>query len=88
MDDVYELLIHNVHHYGGTVNKLTGDGVMALFGAPIAQEDSPRRAIRSALSIHREMVKFSDKMKVERQTPHQGVNFYIKFSQALLPERF
>jgi tetratricopeptide (TPR) repeat protein len=46
---------------------MTGDGIMALFGAPIALEDAPQRAIRSALSIHREMVKFSDKMKHEKE---------------------
>ena len=44
MDDVYELLIHSVHEYGGTVNELTGDGIMALFGAPIAQEDGFQEA--------------------------------------------
>ena len=34
---------------------MTGDSVMALFGAPIASEDAPQRAIRSAMSIHREI---------------------------------
>ena len=41
MDEVYEILIHKVHEYEGTVNEMTGDGVMALFGAPIALEDAP-----------------------------------------------
>jgi tetratricopeptide (TPR) repeat protein len=45
---------------------MTGDGVMALFGAPIALEDAPQRAIRSAYSIHREMVKFTEKIKREK----------------------
>jgi class 3 adenylate cyclase len=66
MDDVYEILIHKVHDYEGTVNEMTGDGIMALFGAPIALEDAPQRAIRSAMSIHREMVKFSEGMTKER----------------------
>ena len=48
MDQVYEILIHKVHDYEGTVNEMTGDGIMALFGAPIALEDAPQRAIRSA----------------------------------------
>ena len=61
MDKVYEILIHKVHDYEGTVNEMTGDGIMALFGAPIALEDAPQRAIRSALAIHREMAKFSDR---------------------------
>ncbi len=69
MDQVYEILIHKVHDYEGTVNELTGDGIMALFGAPIALEDAPQRAIRSALAIHREMTKFSDKPKGEGRIP-------------------
>ena len=67
MDEVYEILIHKVHDYEGTVNEMTGDGIMALFGAPLALEDSPQRAIRSSLAIHREIAKFSDRMKKERQ---------------------
>jgi len=69
MDQIYEILIHKVHDYEGTVNELTGDGIMALFGAPIALEDAPQRAIRSALAIHREMSKFSDKPKGEGRIP-------------------
>ena len=65
MDQVYEILIHKVHDYEGTVNEMTGDGIMALFGAPIALEDAPQRAIRSGLAIHREMARFSDKMNQE-----------------------
>jgi predicted ATPase/class 3 adenylate cyclase len=62
MDEVYEILIHKVNDYGGTVNELTGDGIMALFGAPIALEDAPQRAIRSALAIHREITRFSERL--------------------------
>ena len=65
MDQIYEILIHKVHDYEGTVNEMTGDGVMALFGAPIAMEDAPQRAIRSALSIHQEVAKFNDSLKEE-----------------------
>jgi class 3 adenylate cyclase/tetratricopeptide (TPR) repeat protein len=67
MDEVYEFLIHKVHDYEGTVNEMTGDGIMALFGAPIALEDAPQRAIRSAMAIHREMGRFSDKIKQEKE---------------------
>ncbi len=66
MDQIYEILIHKVHDYEGTVNEMTGDGIMALFGAPIALEDANQRAIRSALAIHREMTKFSDKKKQDQ----------------------
>ena len=69
MDEVYEILIHKVHDYEGTVNELTGDGIMALFGAPIALEDAPQRAIRSALAIHQEINKFSDRLKKEKGIP-------------------
>ena len=67
MDQVYEILIHKVHDFEGTVNEMTGDGIMALFGAPIALEDAPQRAIRSALAIHREMARFSDRIRKERE---------------------
>jgi class 3 adenylate cyclase/tetratricopeptide (TPR) repeat protein len=63
MDDIYEILIHKVHEFEGTVNEMTGDGIMALFGAPIALEDAPQRALSSALSIQREITKFSDRHK-------------------------
>ena len=42
MDRVYEILICKVHDYEGTVNEMTGDGIMALFGAPVALEDAPQ----------------------------------------------
>jgi len=42
---------------------MTGDGIMALFGAPIALEDAPQRALWSALSIHREIAKFNNQKK-------------------------
>jgi class 3 adenylate cyclase/tetratricopeptide (TPR) repeat protein len=69
MEQVYEILMHKVHDYEGTVNELTGDGIMALFGAPIALEDAPQRAIRSALAIHQEINKFSDRIKQEKGIP-------------------
>ena len=69
MDQVYEILIHKVHDYEGTVNEMTGDGIMALFGAPIALEDAPQRAIRSALAIHREITRFSDHIKQGKGIP-------------------
>jgi len=60
MDQVYEILIHTVSEYEGTVNEMTGDGIMALFGAPIALEDAPQRSLWSALSIHQEIARFND----------------------------
>jgi class 3 adenylate cyclase/tetratricopeptide (TPR) repeat protein len=66
MDQIYEILIHKVHEYEGTVNELTGDGIMAIFGAPIALEDAPQRSIRSALAIHSEITRFSERMSHEK----------------------
>jgi class 3 adenylate cyclase/tetratricopeptide (TPR) repeat protein len=63
MDEVYEVLIQRVYEYGGTVNEMAGDGIMALFGAPAAIEDGPQRAIRSASAIHRAMVKLSEDLR-------------------------
>jgi class 3 adenylate cyclase/tetratricopeptide (TPR) repeat protein len=67
MDQVYQILIHKVFDYEGTVNEMTGDGIMALFGAPVALEDAPQRAIRSAMVIHREMGRLSDKIKEKKE---------------------
>jgi class 3 adenylate cyclase len=67
IDQIYEILIHKVHDYEGTVNEMTGDGIMALFGAPVALEDAPQRAIRSSLAIHREIAKFSDHLQQEKK---------------------
>ena len=62
MDRVYEILIHRIHEFEGTVNEMTGDGVMALFGAPIALEDAAQRALQSACAIHQAMDTFSHKL--------------------------
>jgi class 3 adenylate cyclase/tetratricopeptide (TPR) repeat protein len=69
IDRIMEILIHQVHAYEGTVNKMTGDGIMALFGAPIALEDAPQRALRSALAISREMNQYAEKGKRENGPP-------------------
>ena len=50
-DDVVRLMRQEVERFGGTVAQLTGDGVLALFGAPIAHEDDSERAVRAALAI-------------------------------------
>ncbi len=66
MDKIYEILIHKVHDYEGVVNEMTGDGIMALFGAPIALEDAPQKAVRTAYAIHKKMAKFSERMKLKK----------------------
>lgn len=53
LDRAFRLMLEHVHGMEGTINQFTGDGVMALFGAPAAIEDAPRRAVAAALGIHR-----------------------------------
>src|SRR5206468_5608244 len=53
VDRCFEMIATEVHRFEGTINQYTGDGVMALFGAPIAHEDAPRRAAHAALAIQR-----------------------------------
>ena len=60
LDPVLELMMEAVHRYEGTVNQVMGDGIMALFGAPIAHEDHAVRACYAALRMQ-ESVKRSPK---------------------------
>jgi class 3 adenylate cyclase/tetratricopeptide (TPR) repeat protein len=53
MDRAFGLILEQVHRFEGTVNQFLGDGVMALFGAPLALENAPRRALQAALAIQR-----------------------------------
>jgi class 3 adenylate cyclase len=50
LDRVFEILSAGIHRFEGTINQFTGDGVMALFGAPLAHEDHAQRACHAALS--------------------------------------
>ncbi len=65
MDDLYEAFIHEVHHYEGTVNELTEDGLVAFFGAPLAVEQAPQRAVRAALALQRATARFSERLQHE-----------------------
>ncbi|UCH23350.1 MAG: AAA family ATPase [Deltaproteobacteria bacterium] len=53
MDGCFKILMDEIHKYEGTINQFTGDGVMALFGAPVAHEDHAQRACYAALSIQK-----------------------------------
>src|SRR5436309_3472279 len=55
MDRAFEVILNEVHRYEGTINQCLGDGVMALFGAPIAHEDYAHRALSAALAMQREL---------------------------------
>ena len=51
IEPVVALMMEAVHHYEGYVAKTLGDGILALFGAPIAHEDHPQRALYAALRM-------------------------------------
>jgi class 3 adenylate cyclase len=55
MNQVYKRLITVVHQEGGTVQELTGDGILALFGAPVALENAPLHACRAALTMQAQL---------------------------------
>jgi len=63
MDGCFKILMDEIHKYEGTINQFTGDGVMALFGAPVAHEDHAQRACHAALSIQKALGAYGEKVK-------------------------
>jgi class 3 adenylate cyclase len=63
LDPVLERMMAAVHRYEGTVNQVMGDGIMALFGAPIAHEDHAVRACYAALAMQAELRRYSDEVR-------------------------
>jgi class 3 adenylate cyclase len=66
MDRFCRILADGVHRYEGTVNEYRGDGIMALFGAPIAHEDHAQRACYAALDLRDELRRFAQELRRER----------------------
>jgi class 3 adenylate cyclase len=66
MSGCFERITVEVHRLEGTINQYTGDGVMALFGAPIAHEDSARRAVHAALGIRGAIAEYAAQLYAER----------------------
>jgi len=62
MNNCFRLLVDQVYKFEGSVDKFVGDGMMALFGAPIAHENDPERAVRAALGMQEAMDNFSQQM--------------------------
>jgi class 3 adenylate cyclase/tetratricopeptide (TPR) repeat protein len=62
-DPVLECMIEAVHRYEGTVNRVMGDGIMALFGAPIAHEDHAVRACYAALRMQEKVASYADEVR-------------------------
>ncbi|MGD0399369.1 MAG: adenylate/guanylate cyclase domain-containing protein [Syntrophobacteraceae bacterium] len=63
MDGCFRLLIDEIHRHEGTINQFLGDGVMALFGAPIAHEDHAQRACHTALAIRKALEPYGESLQ-------------------------
>jgi len=63
MDGCFKILIDEIHRFEGTINQFTGDGIMALFGAPLAIENHAQNACRAALSIQTVLQRYSEDLK-------------------------
>ena len=73
MNSAFEFLIKPVYHYEGTVARLMGDAILAFFGAPIAHEDDPQRAVLAGLDIVQGVGAFRERLKGQR-----GLDFNVR----------
>ncbi|MGV8074237.1 MAG: adenylate/guanylate cyclase domain-containing protein [Syntrophobacteraceae bacterium] len=73
MDGTFKILMNEIHKVEGTINQFTGDGVMALFGAPLAHEDHAQRACHAALCIRNTLQDYSREIE-----DRFGVNFSMR----------
>src|SRR5947207_4136463 len=69
LDRLFRTLAGGVHRYEGTINQYTGDGIMALFGAPIAHEDRAQRACYAALSLCDAVREYANEVRVRHGIP-------------------
>jgi class 3 adenylate cyclase/tetratricopeptide (TPR) repeat protein len=77
VDPALRLMIDAARRYDGYVVQSTGDGIFALFGAPVAHEDHPQRALHAALRMQEELRRYSDKLLADGRAPLEirvGVN--------------
>ena len=77
IDPALQVMMDAVHRYDGYVAQALGDGIFALFGAPIAHEDHPQRALYAALRMQEEMRGYSDQVRLKQGIPLQmrvGIN--------------
>lgn len=73
LDGFFSILSTGIHRYEGTINQYTGDGVMALFGAPIAHEDHAHRACYAALALNESLRGYSDEIR-----RRHGLDFSVR----------
>ncbi len=68
-DRFFAIASDGVHRFAGTINQYTGDGVMALFGAPLAHEDHAERACLAALDLATRLARYGEELRRERGIP-------------------
>jgi class 3 adenylate cyclase len=73
MDRFFAILSEGVNRFEGTINQYTGDGIMALFGAPLALEDAPRRAVMAALGMQAQIEGLRREIQAE-----SGLEFHLR----------
>src|SRR4029434_9047946 len=73
IDPALHLMMDAVHRYEGYVAQALGDGIFALFGAPIAHDDHPQRAVYAALRMQEESRRYADKLRLDH-----GLPFHIR----------
>jgi class 3 adenylate cyclase/tetratricopeptide (TPR) repeat protein len=73
MDGCFHILMGEIHKWEGTITQFTGDGLMAIFGAPIAHEDHAQRACYAALSIQKALVEYGEKISKDH-----GLDFKMR----------
>ena len=73
LNSCFDVLVPCVERYGGTIDKFIGDALMALFGAPVAHEHDPERAIRAALDLRRALEEFNRELGLALAL-HIGIN--------------
>src|SRR5437867_1948508 len=73
VDPALQIMMDAIHRYEGYVAQSRGDGILALFGAPIAHEDHPQRAIHAALRMQHEIKQYAEKLRREK-----GVSLEIR----------
>jgi class 3 adenylate cyclase/tetratricopeptide (TPR) repeat protein len=71
LDPVLEYMMEAVHHHEGTVNQVMGDGIMALFGAPVAHEDHAVRACYAALRMQESVGRYGEEILRQHGAPLQ-----------------
>src|SRR5262249_997155 len=69
IDPALQIMMDAVHRYEGYVAQALGDGIFALFGAPIAHEDHPQRALYAALRMQEEMYRYGDQLRLKHGVP-------------------